>query len=363
MRATPLHFSLIRSFRQRFDSLRTVECKDFLSLTQISNEMNEENTKWLVVVNPKASVGKSGKDWPIIKQLLIDEGIDFDYVLTEYPQHAIEIVRNAIIEKGFHKFISVGGDGTNNEIINGIFTQNSIPTTDIMMAVIPIGTGNDWRRTFDIPLEYNEVVKIIKAGHSFVHDIGKLTYYNDGNPKTRFFLNAAGSGLDENICRSTNLMKQQGKQGTIRYLISTVKCLLKYHYVHVKIEVDNKMVIEDDVLSLSIGNCQYVGGGMKMMRDAIPNDGLLDITAVRKLSIFKFAANVKKLYDGTFIDNLKEVETFRGKRICVVSVPPHSLNVETEGETLSNSPFEFEIIPQAINMIVPENHQFINLKS
>ena len=87
----------------------------FLSLTRENFLfMTETNDKWLVVVNPKASVGKSERDWPIIKQILIDEGIEFDDVLTEYPRHAIEIVRNAIVEKGYRKFISVGGDGTNN---------------------------------------------------------------------------------------------------------------------------------------------------------------------------------------------------------------------------------------------------------
>ena len=123
--------------------------------------MTETNHKWLVVVNPKASVGKSGKDWPIIKQLLVDNEIAFDDVLTEYPRHAIEIVRNAIVDKGYRRIISVGGDGTNNEVINGIFGQDVVPTTDITMAALPIGTGNDWRRTFDIPLEYDEVIKII----------------------------------------------------------------------------------------------------------------------------------------------------------------------------------------------------------
>lgn len=320
--------------------------------------MTETNNKWLVVVNPKASVGKAGEDWPIIKQLLVNEGFEFDDVLTEYPQHAIEIVHNGITEKGYRKIISVGGDGTNNEVINGIFTQDVVPTTDITMACIPIGTGNDWCRTFDIPLEYEKVVKIIKAGNVFVHDIGKLTYYNDGDPKVRYFLNAAGSGLDENICRSTNIMKQQGKKGTVRYLLSTVKCLLTYHYVNVKIAVDDQVVIQDDVLSLSIGNCRFNGGGMMMMRDAIPNDGLLDITAVKKLAFLKFAKNVKNLYDGTFIDKLPEVSTYRGKKVHVECDPPHSLNVETEGETLTNSPFDFEIMPLAINVVVPENVKF-----
>jgi YegS/Rv2252/BmrU family lipid kinase len=317
--------------------------------------MTEENNKWLVVVNPKASVGKSGKDWPLIKQTLINEGIEFDDVLTEYPRHAIEIVRNAIVEKGYRKFISVGGDGTNNEVINGIFTQEAVPTTEITMATMPIGTGNDWRRTFDIPLEYDKVAKIIKAGHIYAHDIGKLTYYDDGNTRIRYFLNAAGTGLDEMVCHSTNLMKQQGKGGTIRYLISLVKCILTYKVTHIQLTIDDELVFDDAILNLSIGNGRFNGGGMMTMPNAIPNDGLLDVTVIKKVSIFKFAANVKNIYDGSFINKIDEVKTFRGKNIHIVSIPPHSLKVETEGENLNSSPFDFEVLPKAVNMVIPKD--------
>ncbi len=316
--------------------------------------MTETNTKWLVVVNPKASVGKAEKDWPEIKQMLIDAGIEFDDVLTEYPRHAIEIVRNAIVEQGYRKFISVGGDGTNNEVINGIFTQDVVPTTEITMAALPIGTGNDWCRTFGIPLEYEEIIKIIKTGYTFAHDIGKLTYYNDGDSKIRYFLNAAGTGLDEMVCSSTNLMKQQGKSGTIRYLISLVKCIFKYKITHIQLTIDDELVFDDYILNLSIGNGRFNGGGMMTMPNAIPNDGLFDVTVIKKVSIFKFAANVKNVYDGTFINKIDEVKTFRGKRIHIVSIPPHSLLVETEGENLNNSPFDFEMLPRAINMVIPK---------
>ena len=314
--------------------------------------MTETNTKWLVVVNPKASVGKAEKDWPEIKQMLIDAGIEFDDVLTEYPRHAIEIVRNAIVEQGYRPFISLGGDGT-NEVINGIFTQDVVPTTEITMAALPIGTGNDWCRTFGIPLEYEEIIKIIKTGYTFAHDIGKLTYYNDGDSKIRYFLNAAGTGLDEMVCSSTNLMKQQGKSGTIRYLISLVKCIFKYKITHIQLTIDDELVFDDYILNLSIGNCRFNGGGMMTMPNAIPNDGLFDVTVIKKVSIFKFAANVKNVYDGTFINKIDEVKTFRGKRIHIVSIPPHSL-VETEGENLNNSPFDFEMLPRAINMVIPK---------
>lgn len=317
--------------------------------------MTETNNKWLVVVNPKASVGKSEKDWPMIKQLLINEGFVFDDILTEYPRHAIEIVRNAIIEKGYRKVISVGGDGTNNEVINGIFTQDAVPTNEITMATIPIGTGNDWRRTFDIPLEYDQVIKIIKVGHTYAHDIGKLKYYDDGNTRIRYFLNAAGTGLDEMVCHSTNLMKQQGKGGTIRYLISLVKCILTYKVTHIQLTIDNELVFDDYILNLSIGNGRFNGGGMMTMPNAIPNDGLLDVTVIKKVSIFKFAANVKNIYDGSFIKKINEVKTFRGKNIHIVSIPPHSLKVETEGENLNNSPFDIEVLPMAINMVIPKD--------
>ena len=320
--------------------------------------MTEENSKWLVVVNPMASIGKAGKDWPQIKQLLINEGVDFDFVITEHHRHAIELVRDNITEKGYKKIISVGGDGTNNEVINGIFTQNRFPTEQITMAVIPIGTGNDWCRTFDMPLEYDKVIKIIKAGHVFAHDIGKLTYYNDGDPKIRYFLNAAGTGLDEMVCHSTNTMKQQGKGGTIRYLISLVKCILTYKITHIQLTIDVKLVFDDSILNLSIGNGRFNGGGMMTMPKAIPNDGLFDVTVIKKVSIFKFAANVKNLYDGSFINKIEEVKTFRGSRIRIVSNPPHSLLVETEGENLNNSPFDFEMLQESINMVVPEKHQF-----
>ena len=320
--------------------------------------MTENNNKWLVIVNPMASIGKTGKDWPQIKQILINEEIAFDYLITEYQGHAISLVRDSITGKGYRKIIAVGGDGTNNEVVNGIFTQKRFPTEEITMGIMPMGTGNDWRRTFGFDIDYQENVKIIKAGHLFKHDIGKVTYYNNGDPQVRYFLNAAGTGLDEAVCQSTNAMKQQGKGGSARYMISVAKCLFNFDCVHIQLEVDEKLVLDNEILSLSVGNCRFNGGGMMMMPEAIPNDGLFDITAIRKVSMPKFATNISKIYDGTFVKKLKEVSTYRGRKIRITSIPAHSINLETEGETLTNSPFDFEMLQQSINMVVPENHQF-----
>lgn len=283
----------------------------------------------------------------------MSQGIDFDAFLTEYPGHAIDMTLEMIRDKGYRNVISVGGDGTNNEIINGIFRQHQVPTREIKMGVIPVGTGNDWRRTFDFPIDYQENINTIKNGHTILHDIGKVTYYNNGNPQERYFLNAAGTGLNEMVCSRTNQLKSQGKGGSVRYMLSTASCLFSFKCVRIKLEIDDKEVLEDEILSLSVGNGKYNGGGMMMMPNAVPDDGWFDITVVKKVSMMKFAANISHVYDGTFVNKLSEVSLFRGKKIRITSIPAHMLLLETEGETLTNSPFDFEILPQAINMVVP----------
>ena len=280
-------------------------------------------------------------------------------MVTDHPRHAIEMVRTQISEKGYQKILSVGGDGTNNEVINGIFTQQRFPTHAITMGTIPVGTGNDWRRTFGFPEGYQHLVKVIKEGRVFPHDVGKVTYYNDGDSQVRFFLNAAGTGLNEMVCNRTNRLKSQGKGGAFRYMLSTANCLFRFKCVHIKLTIDDEEVFDDEILSLSVGNGKYNGGGMMMMPRSVPNDGLFDITVVRKVGVLKFAANIGSIYDGTFVDKLKEVTTYRGKKIRIISIPAHKLLLETEGETLTNSPFDFEILPQAVNMVIPsQNSKF-----
>ena len=134
--------------------------------------------------------------------------------------------------------------------------------------------------------------------------------------------------------------------------------MLKYKITHIQLTIDDKLVFDDGILNLSLGNCRYNGGGMMTMPNAVPNDGLFDVTVIKKVSMLKFAANVKNVYDGSFINKIDEVKTFRGRKIKIVSIPPHSLKVETEGESLNNSPFDIEMLTKSINMIVPKNHKF-----
>ena len=108
------------------------------------------NNSWFVIVNPVAGNSKFNKYWSDIQQELKFNNITYEYTKTEYSNHEKIIVKQAI-NKGYKKIISVGGDGTLHHVINGIMTQNTIKPEEITIAVIPLGTGNDWIKTYNIP--------------------------------------------------------------------------------------------------------------------------------------------------------------------------------------------------------------------
>lgn len=312
--------------------------------------MNETN-KWLVVVNPKAGVGKCGKDWPKIRQLLTASGLNFISVLTEYQFHAITLTSSMVTEQGFRKIIAIGGDGTMNEVVNGIFQQSRFATTDITLGMITVGTGNDWGRMYSFPTDYKNAIKILTSENTFLQDVGKVQYLHHADEQTRYFINMAGMGYDALVAKKTNLMKTKGHGGPLSYLVNLVVGLFQYKNVQLHIEVDGKTVVDEQVFSMSIGICRFNGGGMKQLPNAIPDDGLFDMTIIKKTTKFRVVSNIKNLYDGSFLE-MPEVETYTGEKIRITATPHHAMFLETDGESLGSSPLDFEIVPKAIKLIV-----------
>lgn len=309
-----------------------------------------ELKEWFFIVNPNAGSRKCEKDWPVIRNLLHEKGLDFDYQLTEYRMHAVEITQSATI-RGYRKLVVVGGDGTLNEVVNGVLSQKAIPSIDICVGMIPVGTGNDWGRMFHIPHDYKEAIDVLKKGDTFLQDGGMVSYQNSLSKKERYFVNIAGIGFDAAVVEQTNHMKDGGSGGTYAYLKSLVTSLISYKPTRIKIEVDGEK-IENDVFSISVGICKYNGGGMMQLPDAVPNDGLFDITVINKISRGDVILSLPKLYNGK-IGSHPKVFTYSGERVLVQSDPP--IYLETDGESLGHTPLEFRIIPKSLKMIVGES--------
>jgi YegS/Rv2252/BmrU family lipid kinase len=303
---------------------------------------------WFTIINPCSGSGKGKSDWPHIEDLLKKSGIQFHAVHTESRNHAAQLTREAITA-GFRRILTIGGDGTINEVINGIFHQQEIPTTDFTIAMIPVGTGNDWRRTIGIPVDYMEAIATIQQEEIFTQDVGYIRYLDQGQPKGRYFINIAGMGYDAFVTAKTNFVKELGrKMGVYAYLVHLFGCLLKYKHTRVKVTADHEE-ITTDLFSMNVGICKYNGGGMMQVPKAVPDDGLLDLTLIRKMSKLEMIKNVPGLFDGSFIRHPQVLST-RGRKIIVESVP--AIPLEVDGESLGSSPFEINIIPRSINVVM-----------
>jgi YegS/Rv2252/BmrU family lipid kinase len=305
--------------------------------------------EWLVIVNPNAGHGKGKKDWNKISLLLQKYELPFKFLFTEKKLHAIELVKDSIVA-GYRNIIAVGGDGTLNEVVNGAFTQSVCPTRDIVLGMIPVGTGNDWGKMFGIPDEYEETVKIIKENKLFAHDTGVITYNLGKVPEKRYFLNIAGLGFDARVVKRTNIQKDKGKSGKAIYFYNLLKSLIAYKNIKTEVIIDGQKII-DDTFTISIGIGRYSGGGMRQTPNAIPDDGLFDITIIGKMRKAEIIMNLKKLYDGTILDHPK-VKGFTCKNIKIDSDP--LIYVQGDGESLGHTPVEFNIIPKSIRIVYGE---------
>lgn len=310
-----------------------------------------EEGSWLVIVNLHAGSKRCERDWPEIKELLDNSGLETTIVFTQKPYQSIDIVHKRIEEEGFKKIIIVGGDGTMNEVVNGIFRQNRFETTEIALGLITVGTGNDWARHYGMHDEYEKMIDTIKNGKTFVQDVGKVNYNHIDKKEDRYFVNIAGMGFDALVAKKTNLSKQKGRGGLLVYLFNLLQGLFQFSHTKLSVLADDKIVFDGNVFSMSIGICKYNGGGMMQLPFAISDDGLFDVTIIKKTTKFTVIKNIKNLYDGSFV-NMDEVETYTGKKFIIKATPPKTLFLETDGESLGHSPLFFEIVPKSVKLIV-----------
>ncbi|MDR0560437.1 MAG: diacylglycerol kinase family lipid kinase [Prevotellaceae bacterium] len=307
-----------------------------------------EKNSWIVIVNPKAGSGYGLRDWPVISNQLNKSGVEFTCVFTEKKYHAVELTVKGIND-GYRKIVAVGGDGTVNEIVNGIFIQKKVPTTEIYLAVIPVGTGNDWVRMYGIPQHYSESVRAIVEACTVRQDVGLITYTETLITHKRYMANVAGIGFDAVANRYFNRMKDEGRKGKSLYIMGVLKALLKYKSKRFRIKIDDEVYFDDYMFNASVGIGPYNGGGMNPMPAAVFNDGLIDITIIRKIHKLWVMKSFRKLYNGKIYTHPRVTAT-QGKRIEVESFPESP--IEIDGEALGFSPFVFEVVPESITVVV-----------
>ena len=280
-----------------------------------------------------------------IEAVLRRHGIVFDLVISERPGHAIEIAAQAVAGGGRH-VLAVGGDGTVNECANGIFRQHAVPTAEVTLGVMPIGTGNDWARGLGVPKDYAAVAALMAAGTSRLHDVG-LAEFGDGS--RRHFVNVAGLGFDAHVVEAL----PDRTLGPLAYLVGLAKGLLGYRAVSLGLTVAERRIdARTFVLFFAIG--RYCGSGMNVAPLAEVDDGRFDITLIQDLSRWEVLKSLRRLFDGTLLTHPR-VLALRDSEGTVEA--DDAQPVEADGELIGHAPVRFSTLPRALRALAPALEQ------
>jgi len=297
-----------------------------------------------VIVNPVAGANSTRRKWPSLSRLLKHIGLSFDHEYTEGVGHAIELAKTAAAD-GYRYLVAVGGDGTVNEVANGIL--RSADASGMALGVISTGTGSDFARSVGIPRHYLSAGSCLTSSRRLLIDVGVVEYQNKGKSLRRFFVNAAGIGFDAAAVETTErLPKYFG--GTIPYVVGLLRTLLGYRNKSVVLRIGDRSEAAR-ILSVVVSNGCYLGGGMHVAPEASLNDNLLDVTIFGDIGKFDLLKSLPMVYKGTHGQHPK-VSIEKATKITVES--SERVLVHADGELLGEGPASFWLEPAALSIVV-----------
>jgi diacylglycerol kinase (ATP) len=298
-----------------------------------------------LIVNPEAANGAVGKNWPRMRDCLQAEGASFDAVLTGEPGHATRLARQAL-DDGFRTIVAVGGDGTVNEVINGLVVKGSVDP-EVTLGIIPWGTGADFARMLGISRDYVEACRHLLRSEPRPVDLGEVTCVREGREVERYFINAAGLGFDGEVADLVNRFPK-ALGGTMTYLTCLLISLVTYRNKNVEFSFDGQHV-RGRVNSVAVCNGCYFGGGMFIAPGAAFDDGLFSVVVLGNLNKLEVVMNVPRVYKGTHLTHSK-VSHFAAKEVHVEA--RERMFLQAEGELIGEAPATFRIIPRALKVLV-----------
>jgi YegS/Rv2252/BmrU family lipid kinase len=303
----------------------------------------------VVVVNPRAANGRLGKRWRKLAGRVTSALGDFDLLWTRGPGHATELVRQTL-RRGSARVISVGGDGTLNEVVNGFFSGKQPLQDEAVLGVLPMGTGRDFGRTLRIK-DVDDALARIERGGVRPIDIGCVTYGLDaGGEAIRYFVNVADFGVGGAVVKRVNeTSKFFG--GFATFLYAVVRTLAAYKNPVVRLEYDDHAV-EGPISNVMVAKGQYYGGGMHLAPEAELDNGRFDVYAIGDVKRWQAVRNLHLLYRGKLASRPDLVSYARTSRVVARSDEVVLLNLD--GEQPGRLPATFEILPGALRLITGE---------
>ncbi len=307
--------------------------------------------KTLAIINPRSGGGKTGRDAQSIATRLAEVTGPLTVALTNAPMDASRLTSHALRD-GYERVVAVGGDGTINEVVNGFFQNGQAINPEAEFALLNLGTGGDFRKTFDIDAGFDASLERIAEGRIRRIDVGRFSFVtDDGKTGTRHFANIASFGMSGDVVDRVNRSTLTKRfMGQFAYTWGSLVSLLRYKAKPVRLKIDN---VFDEVVSVStcaVCNGQFFGGGMRVAPDASPDDGLLDVILMgdgRLRDVMKSLGDIKT---GAHVNN-PNVKIFRAKTVIATPVEATAgapVLIEADGELPGQLPAMFEVLPKAL---------------
>jgi YegS/Rv2252/BmrU family lipid kinase len=291
--------------------------------------------KHLFIINPKAGKEKALQLIPEIEKEFKNTNEEFIIEITERAGHATELVRKYVNRENYRVY-AVGGDGTLNEVLNGMINSESC------LGVIPSGSGNDFIRSLYKGKLPKNIIRDTINGDIKPIDLAKVD--------DRYFINISSIGIDAEVVNNAKSIKRcPFISGKIAYILSAIITIFMYKYRDIQLTIDSKEINIKNTL-LALANGRYYGGGMKVAPDADLQDGLFDICAIEKLSRAKMFILFPKLIKGEH-HQIEEVTFYKGKKVTINSKEEVTVNID--GEIVKRKNVTFEIIPRGVRFIMP----------
>ncbi|MBX5436634.1 MAG: diacylglycerol kinase family lipid kinase [Alicyclobacillaceae bacterium] len=294
--------------------------------------------RWLFVVNPVAGKGRCRGRWErLAEHLRARAAVPFDVHYTSRPGEAEDVVREAVAA-GYSVIVGVGGDGTFHELVNGAVG------TDAVFGIVPFGTGNDLARALGIRSSEDALLDLLLKP--------RTVSFNTLSINGRCFVVAAGIGFDGMVARDINERSHMKRMGTLGYLLTTLRVMLRYRPLQMRVRLDGQVMELRDVWFVAIGNCPYLAGGMHMFPGARYDDDQFDVCIVSNLSKLQFLRLFPLVYTGRHVGHTRHVTMLRGRDLRV-ECPPDVYG-HMDGELIPASNLHVQVHPRRLSVLSPQ---------
>ena len=305
----------------------------------------------VMIVNPQSQGGRLGKQWKDMADT-IGRAFPFDEAITRAPGDATRLTREAL-RGGAERVVAIGGDGTINEVVNGFFDERGAAIAPAAsFAVIPFGTGGDFRRTVQMPVALADAAAVIAANHRKQIDVGKLEFTATGGGRAlRMFANIASFGVSGVVDRLVNASSK--RLGRLAFAVATARATWSYKNQRVQLVFDGADRVEATVNTVAVANGRYFGGAMMVAPDAELDDGMFDVIAMGDFGFGDLLASGRRIYKGTHL-TMDKVTARRARVVEAEPIDPGAvIELDVDGENPGRLPARFEVVPSALSIVVP----------